>query len=323
MNLKVYRKCPVCRSRKTKIFLEKSFSAASIENITLSRCLECRTIFQEFYSTEFDDNLNNSHYAKYAGKSKPELYHPLTDISYEKVLDILLKHAPGRSILDVACGIGGFVDAASRRGWTIQGIELAEGAVAIARKFNLNVQNVDFFSDSILAGSRDIVTMFEVIEHLPNPGAFLRRAEEVVRPGGLIYLTTPNFNSLERRVVGSQWHNIHLAHITYFTPNTIIGAVRRHTNLELLKIETRNISPYFLGAVYRKFAVSRKREESSCNMSTNLQDTDTREIINRSPLLSRLKNYVNMLLDLTCLGDSMVIVLKKPDTQVRMDQLKK
>lgn len=195
--------CTVCGAADSKFLLDKTGDSRDDGIISLYQCNSCNIIYLAKYNQLYDDNLY-AYYQKYQGKSKESLYHPLTQKSYKKVLRVLASYGGGMSIIDVGCGIGDFVDAALSEGYKAEGIELAQPAVEIAQGFGLPVSHLDFFSSKIEESSKDIVTMFEVIEHLPDPVAFLRRAEMVVRLGGLIYITTPNFNSLDRRVLGSQ-----------------------------------------------------------------------------------------------------------------------
>ncbi len=157
--------------------------------------------------------------------------------------------------------------------------------------------------------------MFEVMEHLPHPVQFLRRAEVVVRPGGLIYLTTPNFNSLDRRVLGAEWNVFHREHLTYFTPATIIEAIRRNTKLELLHAETRNLSSelisHFRNTVW--LASSRNNGHISAENNRHSIPSDLRTKIENSQVLSLLKRGANSLLNATSLGSTIVLLLRRPE----------
>jgi 2-polyprenyl-3-methyl-5-hydroxy-6-metoxy-1,4-benzoquinol methylase len=229
--------CTVCgETENSKLVLRKEQDGRGNDAIALFRCGQCQTTYLGGHSKFFDEDLY-AYYARYHGLKKEDVYDPLTRKRYLALLDFFSAHGRGRTVLDVGCGKGDFVDAALNAGWDVEGIELSQPAVNIAQEFCLPVSNLDFFSMKIENASRDLVTMFEVIEHVPNPGEFFSRAEEIVKPGGLVYLTTPNFNSLDRRVLGAGWDAIHREHLTYFTPKTLINAVRKRTNLDVVHLK--------------------------------------------------------------------------------------
>jgi len=268
-----------------------------------------------WFSEFFDEDLY-AYYARYHGLKKEDVYDPLTRKRYLALLDLFSAHGRGRVVLDVGCGKGDFVDAALNAGWDVEGIELSQPAVDIAQRFCLPVSNLDFFSMKIENASRDLVTMFEVIEHVPNPGEFFSRAEEIVKPGGLVYLTTPNFNSLDRRVLGAGWDAIHREHLTYFTPKTLINAVRKRTNLDVVHLETRNVSTQLILAIRSSLRSDRPAVIGECSVSnpnsTGARPNIIRNNIESSIILSSLKRMANMILNVTSLGSTIVILLKRP-----------
>src|SRR4030065_628571 len=178
--------CTVCGAvANSELLFDKTSDGRGDDSIALCRCGSCHTVYLGRYNESYDDGLY-AYYQKYQGRKKEEVYSPLTCKSYMQVLRLLATHGGGKSILDVGCGKGDFVDAALSEGYDVGGIELSQPAVDIAQGFGLPVAKLDFFSSAIQDSSRDVVTMFEVIEHLPDPVKFLHRAEMVVRQGGLI-----------------------------------------------------------------------------------------------------------------------------------------
>ena len=252
------------------------------------------------------------YYKLYQGKSAEFLFNPLTELSYHKVLDLFTKNTSGKSILDVGCGKGDFVYAGVKEGWNVNGIELSQEAVDIAEKFLLPIRKVDFFSSEIRPASYDVVTMFEVLEHLPNPVNFIVRAAEIVKPGGLIYLTTPNYNSFDRRLQGIYWPVIHREHLTYFTPQILHEIIIKNTNLTILQSETRNISIQSLHRLKNIFQLKKKTTKE--NLIFPIQSTeDVRKTIHSSFVLKILKRIINKFLDITSSGNTIVLLLKRPN----------
>jgi SAM-dependent methyltransferase len=112
---------------------------------------------------------------------------------------------PGKA-LDVGCATGGFLAALRSRGWHVQGVEL--NAEVAARTQSLT--GIDVFAGD-LAEARypdatfDLVTFWDVLEHLPDPRRTLEEAARVCRAGASLVLTVPNPGSLEARLFGPCW----------------------------------------------------------------------------------------------------------------------
>jgi len=107
----------------------------------------------------------------------------------------LMEPPAGGELLDVACGEGAFLAAAQRAGYRVNGIDFDADAVRIARE-SMGLERVWPVSvDDFLAGTQrrfDVITFFELLEHLDNPRKFLLSIKRLLRPGGHIALSVPN-----------------------------------------------------------------------------------------------------------------------------------
>jgi 2-polyprenyl-3-methyl-5-hydroxy-6-metoxy-1,4-benzoquinol methylase len=150
---------------------------------------------------------------------------------------------PGR-VLDVGCAAGFFLDEARRRGWTPQGLDVSAFAVQYARtRFGCDVRHAGLLEASLPAAAYDLVTMWDVIEHVPDPAACVRRAAELLRPGGLLALATPDLGSLPARLTGARWIGYKLSreHLYYFERRTL----RRLLGTAGLEVvDTRHVGKY-------------------------------------------------------------------------------
>ena len=108
------------------------------------------------------------------------------------------------SILDVGCGSGFFLEFMRRRGWDVGGVESAEEHVAYARdRLGLkSVAHTTWPAEKRLDLRADAVSMFHVIEHLPDPIGALSRAKEVLAEDGVLIVETPNVESWPMRLFG-------------------------------------------------------------------------------------------------------------------------
>jgi SAM-dependent methyltransferase len=145
---------------------------------------------------------------------------PITRRRYDELLASFAAHRSTNRLLDVGCGAGYFLEAAQTRGWEAHGTELSERAMEITAAKGLRVASAT--EDPFEPGSFDVITAFEVVEHVRDPGAEAAALARWLRPGGLLYVTTPNFNAASRRILRDRWSVIaYPEHLSYFTPDTL------------------------------------------------------------------------------------------------------
>lgn len=115
--------------------------------------------------------------------------------------------APGRQdLLDIGAGAGGWVSQATDAGWRARGLEPDKRASSVARARGADVEVGGV--DAIGAHRADVITMNHVIEHLHDPIASLGRCHGALRPGGTLWIATPNVRSLGHRAFGSPWYGL-------------------------------------------------------------------------------------------------------------------
>jgi SAM-dependent methyltransferase len=124
-----------------------------------------------------------------------------------RLADLGIRAGPGRRTLDVGCGAGFFMVEARDDGWDVVGCDVSEFVVAHARAvFGLDVVRAAFLDAPFAPASYDLITMFGVLEHLPQPRRVVERAHELLRPGGCIAIETWNRRALAARALASHWH---------------------------------------------------------------------------------------------------------------------
>ncbi len=111
-------------------------------------------------------------------------------------------------LLDFGCGDGAFLELAQRCGWDVQGVDPDPAAVFIAREKGLNV---DIFRDEFLVDQNEIfdaITLSHVVEHVHCPKRTFNRCFELLKPGGILWLETPNINSFGHKCFGRNWRGL-------------------------------------------------------------------------------------------------------------------
>lgn len=140
----------------------------------------------------------------------------------------LIEGATARGpLLDVGCALGFFVRAARARGWDARGMERSRWAAETARKDGLPVEQGDFLTAPLREGSLAAVTLLDVLEHVADPRAYVRRARAVLAPGGVLAIETADLASPFARLWGNRYHFFTPPnHLTYFTRATIRRLLR-------------------------------------------------------------------------------------------------
>jgi SAM-dependent methyltransferase len=237
----------------------------------------------------------------YAGKS-PE-YDPITEKRYHAILDSFERlKFPGR-LLDVGCGMGHFLTVAEARGWQPTGLELSVSGLQLLTSlkaeggWRFEVWNKDLLGADLPEGSFRVVTLFEVLEHLIDPLANLRKIHTLLEPGGLLYLTTPNFDSLSRYALGGRWRAITPEHLCLFNPPAV-RACLKSAGFGPVRVLTKNIDVPEILAKWRR---SRHAQE---RVNTFPATRAFRRTVESSRYLQLLKRAANAALWLLSLGET-------------------
>lgn len=147
------------------------------------------------------------------------------------VLNRLIRLLPEKGrLLDVGAGPGLFVKEAQKHGFEAFGLELSAWATTWG-KIELGLKTLktgDYRTlNEYSPGEFDILTAFDVIEHIADPLDFIQKCARVVRPGGYIVLTTPQYDSLLANIMGARWYCIIPAHLHYFTRTSLANALKK------------------------------------------------------------------------------------------------
>jgi SAM-dependent methyltransferase len=135
-----------------------------------------------------------------------------------RLLDALERHGPRGRLLDVGCAYGFLLEVARARGWDVAAVEPATAVAAqVSARFGIPVPR-DLAAAAHPDASFDAVTLWDVIEHLPEPRAELAEVARVLKPGGLCSVVTPDIDSLAARLLGRRWEEVQKLpeHVCFF-----------------------------------------------------------------------------------------------------------
>lgn len=228
---------------------------------------------------------------------------PVTAKRYDDLLDRFESYRRSGILCEVGAGGGLFLDRARMRGWQCRGTEFDPAIVEECRARGLVMHCGPVTAHPWERGTADVVVSIEVIEHLRHPMTDLRCMVDLLRPGGLLYVTMPNFNSLSKWLNYGTWTIINYPeHISFFTPRTLHRAL---SSLGLRRISLRST-----GISLNRLRRSHGRSEiTTTGLST---DEQVRRSIENNAGLRLVKAAVDGVLDITGKGDTLKAFYVKP-----------
>jgi len=128
----------------------------------------------------------------------------------------------GGKLLDVGCAAGFFLNVARDRGWKVAGVEPNRWLVKWGNEqYGLSMKAATMRGAHFPASSFDVITMWDVLEHTPDPDAELKEAHRLLRKGGYLLVNIPDSGSSLARVFGRRWWFVLSVHLFYFTSKTL------------------------------------------------------------------------------------------------------
>ena len=257
----------------------------------LVKCKSCRLVFSKANPTPKELTDHYTGYPRYTALS------PITEKRYNELLNTLEKFKNTNNILDLGCSNGLFLDCAKKRGWNVYGTEYAQECIDYCAQKNIKVFKSDKLPTEFFDLKFDVVTSFEVIEHINTPNEELNFIKKILRKNGAFYFTTPNFNSISRFLLKEKWNVIgYPEHLSYYTPATL--------NQLMLKYGFKKQFLTTTGISLSRFKQSIGKDEKSRTTNNNT-DENLRTNIENKILLRGLKNSLNFVLNTLKIGDAM------------------
>lgn len=229
--------CNLCGSTETRPFCPEN-------GRSLVQCQQCGLVYvsprpdpQELYALYGESYFHNddSGTVGYTDYIKDEANIRRT---FQRRLKRVERFAtPGR-LLDVGCAAGFFLSEAQARGWEPSGLDVSGFAANYTRdRFGIPAQQGSLLELDYPDASFDLVTMWDVIEHVPDPAAHLARIARLLPPGGHFALATPDVASLPAKFTGKRWvgYKLQEEHVYYFSAATL-GAMLDQAGFDVLDV---------------------------------------------------------------------------------------
>ena len=218
-------KCGICGGTAGELLFpagDFNFHATE-ESFSIVRCTVCGT--SQTVPRPPDNLLGRYYPASYypTGGYDPAYYRRTIQPWQRDKLDVVRRFRQSGTLLDVGCGAGFFVREASKNGFSAQGVEFSREAVEFGmRQGDIRLTEGDLLQTQFPHSSFDIVTLWQVMEHLPHPVEVVKRIRGLLKPGGILIVAVPNFDSVQARVFRSRWYHLEVPrHLYHFTPATL------------------------------------------------------------------------------------------------------
>lgn len=231
------------------------------------KCSNCGLIFQnprvsseyilKYYPDNYDSyqpvNANNS-----------TLLGRILRYGLRKRANFVYKFCKGGRLLDIGCSTGDFLDQIGESGkkdqWELFGVEISEYAASLAReKKNLKIFNSTLEEAQFPDNFFDVITLWDVLEHLYDPYGSLIEINRVLKKGGVLLIRVPNYDSLDRLIFKSTWAGWDAPRHLYVFNKKILRAYLEKTGFSVASINT-NIGSYTTFLLSLRFFLTQKKK---------------------------------------------------------------
>jgi SAM-dependent methyltransferase len=295
---KPVRACVACGSREAQPLGVKN----ELDIVSCRKCATLYTPYSPWYSSEY---YYDASYYPEAGLAPPAFVQT-------RLEEITAEFSPYRQtnrLLDIGCGAGNLLQAARKNGWNGQGLDVSPGAVEHVRKQGFEVFRGELQDAQLPPLHFDVITAAEILEHLAEPRLLLQEAARLLRPGGLLWTTTPHARGLSARVLGLKWRCIWPPeHLQLFSTQGL-RTLLLSSGFREIRVRTTGGNPLeILNAMGRKKDAPKTPDQHFDRVLTGYQ-------LNESLMKSRprraIKDILNGVLNVSRLGDSLKVFATK------------
>lgn len=250
--------CPVCKSAEITLFLSCVDYTVSKQQFHLQCCSGCGFVFTsprpqnadlgKFY--ESDEYISHSNTKK---GIVSRLYQSVRNKTLRQKLQLINSRQAKGALLDIGCGTGEFLNVMKSAGWTVRGIEPGEKAREMARNnYQLDVQPEEALA-TIPASSMDVITMWHVLEHVPDLHGRLNELFSILKSDGLLIVAVPNRNSHDAAHYGKYWAAYDVPrHLWHFRPQDIRSLFAQH-GFEVKEVLPMKYDSYYVSMLSEKY----------------------------------------------------------------------
>ena len=294
--------CNLCGANNYKVLYEaryenetqkdliEKFRAAGDETLIdqVVKCKKCGFIYVnpriqgQYILQGYSEGSDETHVGQAKGR----------ELTFAKNLKLINKYAPKKGrILDIGTAGGSFLYVAKKDGWEVHGVEPNKWMAQWGKKhYGIEIKPGDIFSNKYPDKYFDVVTLWDVLEHVPDADKTLKEINRILKPGGLLVVNYPDIGSWIARVLKRKWMFLLSVHLYYFTRRTIKLMLKKN-GYEILKIKPHFQSLSFGYLIFRTGAYSKLLQKIGKIMikTLKIQDKQVSYWIGQTLVIARKK----------------------------------
>jgi 2-polyprenyl-3-methyl-5-hydroxy-6-metoxy-1,4-benzoquinol methylase len=248
--------CMACGGQQSRVIFDDLRSLEG-QRYSVRKCCRCGLGVTDPQPSE--DELLRLYQSEYYRTTEPGPQNPLIRLGRHLVRRVLRGHdsllgsARRGRILVIGCGNGEFLRRMGELGWETYGTDSSPAAVQLARRFAKDVRLARASQPVFDDKQFDVVTMFNVFEHVPDPIETLAEVHRILKDGGTLVLEVPNVQSLAFRIVRKNWIGLDVPrHLFHYSPRALI-ALAEAQGFQVARFRRFKFLPNFY-IVYRSLA---------------------------------------------------------------------
>jgi 2-polyprenyl-3-methyl-5-hydroxy-6-metoxy-1,4-benzoquinol methylase len=246
--------CPLCSTKVQDRLDIETQEAGRQHRCQAWRCRECGLVFLDDFAAD-RSAIYGDDYTVWGRSSESDepVIAESKRAAFRGQLRSLLAHAEpaGKKLLDVGTGRGYLLEVARDMGFDVHGLDISAYAAGKAgAHFPGRIFRGQLAEAGYADASFDVVTMTDLLEHISDPMALLAEVKRILKPGGLLFIITPNTDSLTRKVLGRRWFQFKHEHVIYWNRGSLLRLLREFSLQPLL---ARNNRKRFSLAYYQHY----------------------------------------------------------------------
>lgn len=308
--------CEVCGNKNPQKFSLK-FERSDFK---VTECQNCKFVFIPQYYRE------HIHYDDY--RDEEVLSSVRKGNNYIKIrrhklrIKLIRKYKKTGKLYDIGVGWGHFLYTAKLMGFDASGVEISELMHHYAvNDLELNVAHDNFFNINLPSNNWDVVTMWDVLEHIEKPAEVVKKVKQILKDDGYFVFQVPQINSKVARKQKEKWSMMSLEHINYFSKASI-RTLLENESFEIIKIKSSYELKLFLMFTVLPWLKGRKNKNKKSNQE-GISNSERQNFFNKVTKVPKFVIWLGLLahdiiyktMSMLNYGEEMIVVAKKSNSK--------